>query len=116
MIAARPQYSSLAGKQSALMRSPDCYSSIFTHDLGCRRRLSQIETPSLCPSLPEDYVKHSRYAKTSPLHTILELMGSRNERTRGWNNICGAFAKTKTIGTNGCHLRNSHTISGHTKQ
>src|SRR6266571_6287102 len=106
MIAARPQYSYLAGKQSALRRSPDFYSSIFTHDLGCRRKLSQIETPSLCPNMPEDYAKHSRYAKTSPLRTILELMGSRNGRTSGWNNICCVFAKTKTIGTNGCRLQN----------
>ncbi len=66
--------------------------------------------------MPEDYAKHLRYAKTSPLHTILEQMGSRNEQTSGWNNIYGAFAKTNTIGTNGCRLRNLPIISGHTRQ
>src|SRR6266702_3832097 len=86
MIAARPQYSYLAGKQSALRRLPDFCSSIFTHVLGCRRRLSRTEIPSLRPSMPEDYAKHSRYAKTSPLRTILELMGSRKERTSDQNN------------------------------
>src|SRR6266702_4437989 len=116
MIAARPQYSYLAKKQSVLRRSPDSCSSIFTHSLVCRRRSSRIEIPSLCPNMPEDYVKHSRYAKTSPLCTILELMGSRKERTSGWNNICGAFANTRTIGTSGCRLQNSHIINGHTKQ
>src|SRR6266702_3760715 len=116
MIAAKPQYSYLAGKQSALTRSPDFYSSIFTHGLGCRRRLSRIETPSLCPNMPEDCAKHSRYAKTSPLRTILELMGSRNERTNGWNNIYDAFAKTRTIGTNGCRSPSSHIINGRTKK
>src|SRR6266702_5844796 len=116
MIAARPQYSYLAGKQSALRRSPDFCSSIFTHDLGCQRRLSRTETPSLCLNMPKDYVKHSRYAKTFPLRTILELMGSRNERTNGWNNIYDAFAKTRTIGTSGCRSPSSHIINGHTRQ
>src|SRR6266702_3061837 len=116
MIAARLQYSYLARKQSVLRRSPDFCSSIFTHGLVCRRRSSWIEIPGLCPSMPEDSAKHSRYAKTSPLHTILGPMGSQKERTNGWNNISGASAKIKTTGTSGCHLRSSRTINGHMKQ
>src|SRR6266702_6520944 len=115
MIAARPQYSYLAGKQSAPKRSPDFYSSICTHDLACQRRSSRIEIPGLHPSMPEDYVKHSRYARTSPLRTILELMGSRKEQTSGWNNIYDAFARIRT-GTSGCRSRSLHIINGHTKQ
>src|SRR6266702_5707341 len=116
MIAVKWQYSYLAKKQSALRRSPDFCSSIFTHSLVCRRRSSWIEIPSLCPSMPEDSAKHSRYAKTSPLHTILELMGSWKEQTSGWSNILDAFARIKTSGTSGCHLWSSHTTNGHMKQ
>src|SRR6266571_2890204 len=116
MIAARPQYSYLARKQSALRKSLDFCSSISTHGLVCRRRSSQIEIPSLRPSMPEDYAKHSRYARISLLHTIQGQMGSQNEQTSGLNNIYGAFAKTRTIGTNGCHSQSLRTINGHTKQ
>src|SRR6266702_1582031 len=116
MIAARPQYSYLAGKQSALRRSPDFYSSIFTHGLGCPRRLSRTETPSLCPNMPEDYAKHSRYAKTFLLRTIQGRMGSRNERINGWNNSYDDFAKTRTTGTNGCLTQNSPIINSRTRQ
>src|SRR6266571_9337692 len=104
MIAAKQRYSYLAKKQSVLKRSLDFCSSIFTHGLVCRRRSSRIEIPSLRPSMPEDSAKHSRYAKTSPLHTILELMGSRKGQTSGWSNILDAFARIKTSGTSGCHL------------
>ena len=116
MIAARQQYSYLARKQLALKRSPDCCSSIFTHGLKCRRRSSRIEIPSLHPSMPEDYVKHSRYIRTSLLHTIQGLMGSQKEPISGWNSSSGAFAKTRIIGTSGCHLQSSHIINGHMKQ
>ncbi len=116
MIAARWQYSYLARKQSALRKSPDFYSSICTHDLVCQRRSSQIKIPSLCPSMPEDFAKHSRYTKTSLLCTILELMGSWNEPTSGWNNSSDAFAKIKTNGTSGCHSQSLCIINGHMKQ
>src|SRR6266702_1745811 len=116
MIAARPQYLYLVGKQSARKRLPDFCSSIFTHGLVCRRRSSRIEIPSLRPSMPEDCAKHSRYAKTYQLRTIQGQMGSQNERINGWNNIYDAFAKTRTIGTNGCRSQNSHIINSHTRQ
>src|SRR6266702_4015694 len=116
MIAARLQYSYLARKQSVLRKSLDFCSSIFTHGLVCRRRSSRIKIPSLHPSMPEDYAKHSRYARISLLRTIQGQMGSQNEQTSGWNNIYDAFAKTRTIGTSGCRLQSLHTINGHTKQ
>src|SRR6266702_2780170 len=116
MIAAKWRYSYLAKKQSALRRLQDFYSSIFTHGLVCQRRSSQIKIPSLHQSMLEDYAQHLKYAKISPLHTILEQMGSWSEPISGWNNFLGVFVKIKTSGTSGYHLWSSCIINGHMKQ